>query len=57
MQKWGVLEAPPKRQFKEDYGVFRFGQFKSVWNWVGKSTPPVYFSRSKRKFCLFRLNP
>ena len=46
MQKFGLLEAPPKRQFKEDYGVFRFGQFKSR---VGKSTPQVYFSRSRRK--------
>lgn len=49
MQKFGLLEAPPKRQFKEDYGVFRFGQFKSVWNRVGKSTPQVSFSRSRRK--------
>ena len=50
-----LLEAPPKRHFKEDYGVFRFGQFKSVWNRVGKSNactlvPTVFRWHKKMEF-------
>ena len=27
MQKPGLHEAPPRRQFKDYYGIFRFGKF------------------------------
>ena len=27
MHRWGLHEAPPKRQFKEYCGIFRFGQW------------------------------
>ena len=29
MQKWGLHEAPPKRQFKQYYGTSRFGQLNT----------------------------
>ena len=29
MQKWGLHEAPPKRQFKQYYGISRFGQLNT----------------------------
>ena len=30
MQKWGLYEAPPKRQFQQYYGICRFGQLNTI---------------------------